>query len=32
MAKAGHVMAQIRCEPVRPYPVAVENGEIMVYL
>lgn len=32
MAKMGQVMAQIRCEPLRPYPVAVENGKVMVYL
>ena len=23
MAKMGEIMAQIRCEPLRPYPVAV---------
>lgn len=32
MAKMGKVMAQIRCEAVRPYPVAVEDGQVMVYL
>jgi nitrite reductase/ring-hydroxylating ferredoxin subunit len=32
MAKMGQIMAQIRCETLRPYPVAVENGQVMVYL
>jgi nitrite reductase/ring-hydroxylating ferredoxin subunit len=32
MAKAGAIMSQIRCEPVRPYPVALENGQVLVYL
>jgi nitrite reductase/ring-hydroxylating ferredoxin subunit len=32
MAKMGQVMAQIRCEALRPYPVAVENGHVMVYV
>jgi toluene monooxygenase system ferredoxin subunit len=32
MAKMGQIMGQIRCESIRPYPVAVENGQVMVYL
>jgi nitrite reductase/ring-hydroxylating ferredoxin subunit len=32
MAKMGQIMSQIRCETLRPYPGAVENGEVMVYL
>lgn len=32
MAKMGEIMAQIRCEPLRPYPVAVESGQVMVYV
>lgn len=32
MAKMGEVMAQIRCESLRPFPVAVESGSIMVYV
>jgi nitrite reductase/ring-hydroxylating ferredoxin subunit len=32
MAQMGQIMAQIRCEPLRPYPVAVESGQVMVYL
>jgi nitrite reductase/ring-hydroxylating ferredoxin subunit len=32
MAKMGQIMAQIRCEPLRPFPVAVESGSIMVYV
>jgi nitrite reductase/ring-hydroxylating ferredoxin subunit len=32
MSKAGAIMSQIRCEAIRPYPVAVENGQVMVYL
>jgi nitrite reductase/ring-hydroxylating ferredoxin subunit len=32
MAKMGQIMAQIRCETLRPYPVAVENGQVMVYV
>ncbi|MGA7923516.1 MAG: Rieske (2Fe-2S) protein [Thermoplasmata archaeon] len=32
MAKMGEIMAQIRCEPLRPYPVAVENGQVMVFV
>jgi nitrite reductase/ring-hydroxylating ferredoxin subunit len=32
MAQMGQIMAQIRCEPLRPYPVAVENGQVMVYV
>jgi nitrite reductase/ring-hydroxylating ferredoxin subunit len=32
MAKMGQIMAQIRCETLRPYPVAVENGHVMVYV
>jgi nitrite reductase/ring-hydroxylating ferredoxin subunit len=32
MAKMGQVMAQIRCESLRPYPVAVESGHVMVYV
>ena len=32
MARMGQIMAQIRCETLRPYPVAVENGQIMVYV
>jgi nitrite reductase/ring-hydroxylating ferredoxin subunit len=32
MAKMGQIMSQIRCEAIRPYPVAVENGEVMVFV
>jgi nitrite reductase/ring-hydroxylating ferredoxin subunit len=32
MAKLGQIMAQIRCEKLQPYPVAVENGQVMVYV
>jgi nitrite reductase/ring-hydroxylating ferredoxin subunit len=32
MVKMGQVMAQIRCEPLRPFPVAVESGQVMVYV
>jgi nitrite reductase/ring-hydroxylating ferredoxin subunit len=32
MAKMGQIMAQIRSETLRPYPVAVENGQVMVYV
>jgi len=32
MTKMGQIMAQIRCEGIRPYPVAVENGQVMVYV
>lgn len=32
MAKMGQIMAQIRCETLRPYPVGVENGQVMVYV
>jgi nitrite reductase/ring-hydroxylating ferredoxin subunit len=31
-AKMGEIMGQIRCEALRPYPVAVEGGQIMVFL
>jgi toluene monooxygenase system ferredoxin subunit len=32
MMKMGQIMAQIRCEPLRPYPVGVESGSILVYV
>ncbi len=32
MTRMGQIMAQIRCEPLRPYPVGVENGQVMVYV
>ena len=32
LAAMGKVMAQIRCEGLRPYPVAVENGQISVFV
>ncbi|HEY1198040.1 MAG TPA: Rieske (2Fe-2S) protein [Thermoplasmata archaeon] len=32
MAAMGQIMAQIRCEPLRPFPVAVESGQVMVYV
>jgi nitrite reductase/ring-hydroxylating ferredoxin subunit len=32
MAKMGQIMARIRCEPLRPYPVAVESGSVMVFV
>ncbi|MGB6501051.1 MAG: Rieske 2Fe-2S domain-containing protein [Thermoplasmata archaeon] len=32
MAKMGQIMSQIRCEPLRPYPVAVEGGQVKVYI
>ncbi len=31
-AEMGKVMAQIRCESLRPFPVAVSNGRISVYV
>ena len=32
MASMGKIMAQIRCEPLRPFPVAVENGTVNVFV
>jgi nitrite reductase/ring-hydroxylating ferredoxin subunit len=32
MKKMGEIMSQIRCETIRPFPVAVEAGSIMVYV
>jgi nitrite reductase/ring-hydroxylating ferredoxin subunit len=32
MVKMGQIMAQIRCEPLRPFPVAVENGQVLVFV
>jgi nitrite reductase/ring-hydroxylating ferredoxin subunit len=32
MAKMGEIMAQIRCETLRPFPVAVESGSVMIYV
>jgi nitrite reductase/ring-hydroxylating ferredoxin subunit len=32
MKKMGEIMGQIRCEPLRPYPVAVEGGHVMVFV
>ena len=32
MAKMGQIMAQIRCENVRPFPLAVESGFVHVFL
>jgi nitrite reductase/ring-hydroxylating ferredoxin subunit len=32
MAKMGQIMSQIRCEPLRPFPVAVEGGQVKVYI
>lgn len=32
MAKMGEIMSQIRCEPLRPYPVAVEGTVVKVYI
>jgi len=32
MMKMGQIMAQIRCEPLRPFPVAVESSAVMVYV
>jgi len=32
MMKMGQIMAQIRCDPMRPFPVAIESGAIMVYV
>jgi nitrite reductase/ring-hydroxylating ferredoxin subunit len=32
MAKMGQIMGQIGCESIRPYPVAVENGEVMIFV
>ncbi len=32
MAQMGQIMAKIRCETLRPYPVAVESGQVMVHL
>ncbi len=31
-AEMGKVMAQIRCENLRPFPVAIENGRISVFV
>ena len=31
-AEMGKIMAQIRCENLRPFPVAVENGRISVFV
>ncbi len=31
-AAMGKIMAQIRCEGLRPFPVAVENGRISVFV
>jgi hypothetical protein len=30
--KMGQIMAQIRCEPLRPFPVGVESGAVMIYV
>ena len=32
IAEMGKIMAQIRCEPLRPFPVAVEHGLVKVYV
>jgi nitrite reductase/ring-hydroxylating ferredoxin subunit len=32
MKKMGELMAQIRCEILRPFPAAVESGSVMVYV
>jgi nitrite reductase/ring-hydroxylating ferredoxin subunit len=32
MTQMGKIMAQIRCEPLRPFPVAIENGRVFVHL
>ena len=32
MAKMGEIMGQIRCEPLRPFPVAVESGQVLVFV
>ncbi|MGA7861790.1 MAG: hypothetical protein WCB19_08035 [Thermoplasmata archaeon] len=32
LTKMGRIGTQIRCEAIRPYPVAVENGQGMVYV
>jgi nitrite reductase/ring-hydroxylating ferredoxin subunit len=32
MMKMGQIMAQIRCDSLRPFPVAVESGSVMVYV
>jgi nitrite reductase/ring-hydroxylating ferredoxin subunit len=32
MAAMGKVMAQIRCETLRPFPVAVENGKVLIFV
>jgi nitrite reductase/ring-hydroxylating ferredoxin subunit len=32
MAKMGEIMAQVRCEPLRPFPVAVASGQVLVYV
>jgi nitrite reductase/ring-hydroxylating ferredoxin subunit len=31
-AAAGQIMAQIRCETLRPFPAAVENGQVLVFV
>jgi nitrite reductase/ring-hydroxylating ferredoxin subunit len=32
MKRMGEIMAQIRTEVLRPFPVAVESGSVMVYV
>jgi nitrite reductase/ring-hydroxylating ferredoxin subunit len=32
MAAAGQIMAQIRCETLRPFPVAVGNGQVLAFV
>ncbi len=32
MVKMGQIMAQIRCETLRPFPVGVEGGEVLVFV
>lgn len=32
MAQMGQIMAQIRCENIRPFPVAVESGSVKVFV
>lgn len=32
MAQMGQIMAQIRCESLRPFPVAVEGGQVMIHV
>ena len=32
LTEMGRIMAQIRCETLRPFPIALENGRISVFV